>query len=58
MNKQKQEPLAHISKRGAMPWYKAWAIRLGAIVAALLVCLAVIVAFPSLSTLLPALMKG
>ena len=27
-------------------------------VAALLVCLAVIVAFPSLSTLLPALMKG
>ena len=38
MNKQKQEPLAHISKRGAMPWYKAWAIRLGAIVAALLVC--------------------
>ena len=38
MNKQKQKPLAHISKRGAMPWYKAWAIRLGAIVAALLVC--------------------
>ena len=38
MNKQKQEPLAHISKRDAMPWYKAWAIRLGAIVAALLVC--------------------
>ena len=38
MNKQNQEPLAHISKRGAMPWYKAWAIRLGAIVAALLVC--------------------
>ena len=38
MNKQTQEPLAHISKRGAMPWYKAWAIRLGAIVAALLVC--------------------
>ena len=40
MNKQKQKPLAHISKRGAMPWYKAWAIRLGAIVAALLVCAA------------------
>lgn len=38
MNKQNQEPLAHISKRGAMPWYKAWSIRLGAIVAALLVC--------------------
>ena len=38
MNKQNKEPLAHISKRGAMPWYKAWAIRLGAIVAALLVC--------------------
>ncbi len=38
MNKQNREPLAHISKRGAMPWYKAWAIRLGAIVAALLVC--------------------
>ena len=38
MNKPNKEPLAHISKRGAMPWYKAWAIRLGAIVAALLVC--------------------
>ena len=28
----------HISKRAAIPWYQAWAIRLGAIVAAMLVC--------------------
>lgn len=34
MNKQ---PLFHIVKRGALPWYKAWGIRLLAIVAALLV---------------------
>jgi simple sugar transport system permease protein len=28
----------HISKRAAIPWYLAWAIRLGAIVLAMLVC--------------------
>ena len=37
MNKQKT-PLFHISKRKALPWYGAWAIRIGAIVLALLVC--------------------
>ena len=38
MNKQNNEPLAHIVKRAALPWYRAWGIRLLAIVAALLVC--------------------
>ena len=28
----------HISKRVSIPWYIAWAIRLGAVVAAMLVC--------------------
>ena len=30
-----QEPLFHISKRGALPWYRAWLIRGGAVLAAL-----------------------
>ena len=34
----KREPLFHISKRGAIPWYAAWAIRGGAVVLALIVC--------------------
>lgn len=38
MNKQKKEPLFHISKRASLPWYKAWGIRIIAIVLALLVC--------------------
>ena len=38
MNKQNNEPLAHIVKRAALPWYRVWGIRLLAIVAALLVC--------------------
>jgi len=37
MNKQKT-PLVHITKRKALPWYSAWAIRLGAVVLALIVC--------------------
>ena len=37
MNKQR-EPLIHISKRGAVPWYVAWSVRAGALVLALLVC--------------------
>ncbi len=37
MNKQR-EPLFHISRRKALPWYTAWAIRAGAIILALLVC--------------------
>ncbi|MBR1559701.1 MAG: ABC transporter permease [Clostridia bacterium] len=34
----KREPLFHISKRGAVPWYAAWAIRGCALVLALIVC--------------------
>ena len=37
MNKQKA-PLIQISKRKALPWYRAWAIRAGAIVLALVLC--------------------
>ena len=38
MNNAKQGPLVHIVKRGALPRWKAWGIRLIAIVAALIVC--------------------
>ena len=38
MNKKSNSPLFHITKRGAMPKYKAWGIRLAAIVLALIVC--------------------
>ena len=38
MNKTQQSPLFHISKRGALPWYKAWGIRGGAVLVALIVC--------------------
>ncbi|MBO4853982.1 MAG: ABC transporter permease [Oscillospiraceae bacterium] len=38
MNKKSHTPLIHISKRGLLPWYQAWAIRGGAIVAALVLC--------------------
>lgn len=31
-------PLIHITKRKDLPWYKSWAIRLGAIVLALILC--------------------
>ena len=37
-NETKREPLIHITKRGALPWYKAWGIRSGAIVLALIFC--------------------
>jgi len=37
VNKQKNNPLIHITKRGTLPWYKEWAIRGIAIVAALIV---------------------
>ena len=37
-SKANREPLIHITKRKAMPWQKAWAIRLIAIVIALVVC--------------------
>lgn len=38
MNKQNQGPLVHIVKRGALPWYRAWGIRLLAILLSLIVC--------------------
>lgn len=38
MNEKKHEPLFHISKRGALSWQKALAIRLGAIVLAIILC--------------------
>ena len=38
MSKVNREPLIHITKRREMSWRKAWLIRLGSIVAALIVC--------------------
>ena len=38
MNNKTRVPLVHISRRAALPWYKAWAIRAAAIVLALIVC--------------------
>jgi len=38
MNKDSREPLFHVVKRKALPWYKAWAIRGIAILIALIVC--------------------
>ena len=38
MNKQRREPLFHIARRAALPWYKTWAIRGGALILALLSC--------------------
>ena len=38
MSKQSKEPLLHITKRRAMPWQQAWAIRIGSIVFALILC--------------------
>lgn len=34
----KREPLFHMVKRDALPWYKSWLIRIGAIALALVVC--------------------
>lgn len=36
--KRVREPLIHITKRAAMPWYKAWSVRGAAILLALVVC--------------------
>ena len=33
-----REPLVHISRRGVMPWWRAWLVRAGAIALALAVC--------------------
>ena len=44
MHKNKtKEPLFHIAKRAALPWYLSWAIRIGAIVLALVGCAALTV---------------
>lgn len=45
MAKTNTAPLIQISKRKAMPWYQAWAIRAAAIVLALLACAVVTTAF-------------
>ena len=37
MNKSR-EPLFHITKRGALPWYTVWGIRGGAVALALILC--------------------
>ena len=38
MNNKQRNPLFHIAKRGALPWYGAWIIRGGAVLVALVVC--------------------
>ena len=38
MNSKSKAPLFHIVKRAALPWYRAWGIRLLGIVLALIVC--------------------
>ncbi len=38
MDKQNKEPLIHITKRKDPGWQKSWAIRIGAIILALIVC--------------------
>lgn len=37
-DKKTREPLIHISRRAALPWYGVWGIRVGAVLLALLVC--------------------
>jgi len=38
MKNKAHEPLFHIAKRGALPWYASWGIRGGAILLALVIC--------------------
>ncbi len=38
MKNKTRTPLFHVAKRPALPWYKSWAIRGGAIILALIVC--------------------
>ena len=33
-----REPLVHISRRSALPWYQSWGIRAGALLLSLAVC--------------------
>ena len=48
MSKLNREPLLHITKRKELPLAKTWAIRIGAIVAALIVCAIVTTAMTGL----------
>ena len=38
MNKNTRSPLFHVAKRGALPWYHAWAVRGAALLLALVIC--------------------
>ncbi len=38
MDNKVRNPLFHVAKRAALPWYKSWAIRFCAVLAALIVC--------------------
>ncbi len=51
MNKITHEPLVHISKRNTIVWWKAWIIRVTAILAALIVCGFVTLALTGLNPL-------
>ena len=51
MHKQNRGPIVHISKRSALPWYGAWAIRGAAIVLALIVSAVVTTALTGLNPL-------
>ena len=51
MNKITHEPLFHISKRNTIVWWKAWIIRVTAILAALIVCGFVTLALTGLNPL-------
>ena len=48
MSKVNREPLLHITKRNELPLAKTWAIRIGAIIAALIVCAIVTTAMTGL----------
>ncbi len=36
--KKVREPLFHITKKASVPWQQAWAVRIGSVVVALIVC--------------------
>ncbi len=38
MNNKSRTPLFHVARRGALPWYRSWAIRGAALILALLAC--------------------
>ena len=51
MNNNIKEPFLHITKRKEMPWQKAWAIRGGMILLALIVCAVITASTTELSPL-------